>query len=1088
MRSLGGDRIGVPLAREVQYLEPRRSWATFAAAWAHVMLLRLAASPAPAPSQMTGVREEIFAARSEIADLFAAARKFDARPVAASPAEKLPLPSPPPLRATTRMATLERHRGAVGVLSNSAPLRSGSSAVQHTPRATELSLQRLSARDPELTSTMAPVPQPEPEPMRDDQCATKLPPVDAVPAAVLERPRLLARRFLLWRFAVWRPKQNARLLRVRCAAANRALLRSTWAAWRRHLRNQRLLEAHDGRLQRSAKMLLRVWQTWASARQEMRQALGEEVARMKEELLAVRAHLDATQDELVRVHAVGEQREGSLKLELEQRNGAVRLELDRQKALAAQTIEELSSALETASAQLVAVHRDRGGRGSTSSPPKRTVSPFTTVSSATATTLMGPEAAQSEIDTAKEKARRSIKKIKSEADHHVCRVEADAVRRIAAAERKATEAMSTAQDELIELEVEAKKKQEVLRKKLKRAEQDLRHAQKMTEAARAERTEAEQKEDRAAKRDAAAEEKWARQLARQDKEWRERLDAELHEVRRSHNASEREQRAATESAQKAAEALSHTTSALERLLADLRDVDAHTNKADRVDANASAASQRLKIMAMEELESARRLLSKHRGDDERELRRARIWFAKQLEALEDEAALTGQSFVDGGHNQGGGRQRRRVTAEELDDRMVERVLEAFESKGALSEAQLAALQKLSGTKKIVKAANILQSWSFMDRLSTHAALNASDAARELRREQVRPKSPVRRVSEAEAKQRFDQIRIAQEVSALHFPLSHSFPHTNLKSPCAEQDFAARMEQERLRQEEMTAREATFVPIQTPAPPLTKLPGPTQPYRRPPSPGAGRVAIAPVGVTPAGRAVDHALATETPEETPTAKNESISPLRSVHATMDSETDADALDAIDSILLSEEQEQAIRTMPPSIVAMRLQPPVQPQQQEQQEQEQQQQQQQQQQQPQPQVKVQQLEVASEFDLAKMNPNSFVDQFLPAAAASNGSDSADSGMQMTVDDDLAARIRRVAGWIALQEFQQEQRMKNQHDSVGAEEVDFEAILRQRVAGDTNQDWRFLQGRDVPGTVLFRQELQRERELLRGGDSVAAE
>ena len=90
----------------------------FAAAWAHVMLLRLAASPAPAPSQMTGVREEIFAARSEIADLFAAARKFDARPVAASPAEKLPLPSPPPLRATTRMATLERHRGAVGVLSN----------------------------------------------------------------------------------------------------------------------------------------------------------------------------------------------------------------------------------------------------------------------------------------------------------------------------------------------------------------------------------------------------------------------------------------------------------------------------------------------------------------------------------------------------------------------------------------------------------------------------------------------------------------------------------------------------------------------------------------------------------------------------------------------------------------------------------------------------------------------------------------------------------------------------------------------------------------------------------------------------------
>ena len=66
--------------------------------------------------------------------------------------------------------------------------------------------------------------------------------------------------------------------------------------------------------------------------------------------------------------------------------------------------------------------------------------------------------------------------------------------------------------------------------------------------------------------------------------------------------------------------------------------------------------------------------------------------------------------------------------------------------------------------------------------------------------------------------------------------------------------------------------------------------------------------------------------------------------------------------------------------------------------------------------------------------------------------------------------------------------------DEVGSAEnivdaqVDFEAILRQRVASDRDQNWGFLQGTDLVGAVLFRQELHREREALFGVDTVAAE
>ena len=65
----------------------------------------------------------------------------------------------------------------------------------------------------------------------------------------------------------------------------------------------------------------------------------------------------------------------------------------------------------------------------------------------------------------------------------------------------------------------------------------------------------------------------ARQLARQESEWKEKLDTELDVVRRSRIVSEAEQRAAKQLAQQEAEALSNTTSALARLLAQLQDVD-----------------------------------------------------------------------------------------------------------------------------------------------------------------------------------------------------------------------------------------------------------------------------------------------------------------------------------------------------------------------------------------------------------------------------------------------------------------------------------------------------------------------------------
>jgi hypothetical protein len=677
------------------------------------MLNRLVPPLAPTRTGAGGRGEDIHnVVRSEIADLFAAARSFDTH----APAEEPPprQPSPPPLRAATRMATVERSRGAVGVLANAAPLRGGSSSVQHTSRDTEAVLQRLGERGAAAAVLASPAAAQSEHQHRDFALVE-----EDGPVVVLERLRLLARRFTLWRLAVWLPKRDARLLRVRSAAADRSAVRAAWCAWRRHVRDKRLLDAHSERLRRSASTILQVWQVWASARQEVRQALHGEVARLNEELSTARELVEATQEEVALVRTVGDEREGSLRLEMEQRVGAVRLELEQQKAIGAQTIDELSGALETASTQLATVHRERDvamatvedlvtaarerevrerdtrprslrtrtggisgeGHGSaTSSPAKPAKLPAAVMSSAgvlAAAVPMLPEDAQAEIDAVKEKARLSIKKVKSEADRRVSRVEADAVTRVAAAERKAAEAASFAEDERIELEVGAKKKEEVLRRKLKRSEQELVRARKMTEAARAERKENEREEARAAKKEAAAEEKWARQLARQESEWKEKLDTELDVVRRSRVVSEAEQRAAKQLAQQEAEALSNTTSALARLLAQLQDVLMEQQQAEEAAAGSGGSggpasggvSKELRSRAVEELRSARSLLEKHRGDDERELRRARIWFAKQLEELEEEAALKGEDAILVSSRRSGGQQRRRISPDEVRKRL-----------------------------------------------------------------------------------------------------------------------------------------------------------------------------------------------------------------------------------------------------------------------------------------------------------------------------------------------------------------------------------------------------------------------------------
>ena len=312
------------------------------------------------------------AVRSEIADLFAAARSFDTAPQP----EPVEWPSPPTLRAASSRATEERHRGAVGVLANGATLRS-SSAVQHTPGSTELALDRLSARGEvsaefnaarftELANAAAlPSPIPQNEFFGERACEPTWREEDG-PVIVLERLRLLARRFLFWRVAVWLPKQNKQLLRSVSADAAWATQRAAWHAWRRHARNERLVFAQSERLRRSVWAVLSAWQVWASARHEVRQAVSVEVSRLDEELRSARELIQATQLEVSLVRQVGEEREGVLRVDIEQRESALRLELEQQSAaletqkqFAASTIDELSTALETVTGQLTEVHRER---------------------------------------------------------------------------------------------------------------------------------------------------------------------------------------------------------------------------------------------------------------------------------------------------------------------------------------------------------------------------------------------------------------------------------------------------------------------------------------------------------------------------------------------------------------------------------------------------------------------------------------------------------------------------------------------------------------------------------------------------------
>lgn len=95
--------------------------------------------------------------------------------------------------------------------------------------------------------------------------------------------------------------------------------------------------------------------------------------------------------------------------------------------------------------------------------------------------------------------------------------------------------------------------------------------------------------------------------------------------------------------------------------------------------------QQLRANAIEELTGARALLDKHRGDDERTVKRARIWFARQSEDVQ------GPTDEYERNNR-----RRRVDPAEVDGALVDVIIGVFERKGAVSAAQANALRKLSG--------------------------------------------------------------------------------------------------------------------------------------------------------------------------------------------------------------------------------------------------------------------------------------------------------------------------------------------------------------------------------------------------------
>ena len=150
--------------------------------------------------------------------------------------------------------------------------------------------------------------------------------------------------------------------------------------------------------------------------------------------------------------------------------------------------------------------------------------------------------------------------------------------------------------------------------------------------------------------------------------------------------------------------------------------------------------------AVEQVAQARQLLRQHQGGTaERDVRKARQWVASQ--AAELNLLPKGQ----------------RAETVDVDDALVETVLAAFEGRKAVGVEQAAALRRLTGRRKLIKVANVLQSWCFMQRLSADTA-EAERAAQEKRR--AVPKSPVKRVSKKLAAKRFAAIRTQQERARL----------------------------------------------------------------------------------------------------------------------------------------------------------------------------------------------------------------------------------------------------------------------------------------------------------------------------------
>ena len=256
------------------------------------------------------------------------------------------------------------------------------------------------------------------------------------------------------------------------------------------------------------------------------------------------------------------------------------------------------------------------------------------------------------------------------------------------------------------------------------------------------------------------------------------------------------------------------------------------------------------------------------------------------------------------------------------------------------------------------------------RLSAGAAQAAElVAVQKGRKEASRPWPPVRKVSAAMADQKFSQIRIAQD------------------------EFDARMLAKRQAKEEDGLREATFEPMQTAPPPLARLPGavhtkqlggqeiyaaggwPPSLSGQPPSLENGLLAT--VAMRGGGGS-----APLSPPELLEERRNSASPLKLVKSSSDG--DAETMKIISEIALGDDD--GLHSHHGAAVAQQQRAE---------------------------------ERAAAAAAMEMTPMAFVDSVWPPPQHDTAAQQ-QVDLEMAVSGEKAAMIQKVAGWIALQEYEQ--------------------------------------------------------------------